>query len=296
MPRRSDLFRGQCKDRRRAKPLVERLQLREASILRPATLRGLSESAARAAAVFAPGDGSMPRIQIQFDKEALLAGHFLLRHLTRDELRQLAATATISYYSPRQTIFQKGDPGDSMMAVIRGRVKICTHSADGKELVLNLIDKGGVFGEIALLDGERRTADAVALGETDLLVLERQRLLPFLAANPEATLRLISVICKRLRQTSEHLEDVLFLEAPSRVARWLLRLAEMFGKPVPSGIRLDIKLSQQQIGSLVGVSRESVNKHLGDWQRMGCIGIDNGVITILDKSILEEIAVSAAEA
>jgi CRP/FNR family cyclic AMP-dependent transcriptional regulator len=237
----------------------------------------------------------MARIQIQFDKEALIAGHFLLRHLTRDELRQLAASATISYCSPGQLIFQKGDPGDSMMAVIRGRVKICTHSAAGKELVLNIIDKDGVFGEIAVLDGEHRTADAVAIGETDLLVLERRRLLPFLGANPETTLRLITVICKRLRQTSEHLEDVLFLEAPSRVARWLLRFADTFGKPASGGIRLDIKLSQQQIGSLVGVSRESVNKYLGDWQRAGCIGMESGVITILDKEVLEEIAATAGE-
>jgi CRP/FNR family transcriptional regulator, cyclic AMP receptor protein len=237
----------------------------------------------------------MQRVQIQFDKESVLAGHFLLRHLTREELRQLAASATISYHSPRETIFQKGDPGNSMMAVIRGRVKICTHSADGKELALNIIDRGGVFGEIAVLDGEPRTADAVALEETDLLILERRRLLPFLAANPDTTLRLISVICKRLRQTSEHLEDVLFLEAPSRLARWLLRLSETFGKPAPRGVRLDIKLSQQQLGSLVGVSRESVNKHLGDWQKAGCIDVESGFITILGRESLEEIAEGAAE-
>jgi CRP/FNR family transcriptional regulator, cyclic AMP receptor protein len=204
-------------------------------------------------------------------------------------------TLRLPIFSPRKLIFQKGDPGTSMMAVIRGRVKICTHSADGKELVLNIIDRGGLFGEIAVLDGEPRTADAVALEETDLLVLERRRLLPFLTANPEATLRLMVVICKRLRQTSDHLQDVLFLEAPSRLARWLLRLSETFGKPAPSGIRLDIKLSQQQIGSLVGVSRESVNKHLGDWQKAGCIGVESGFITILDKDLLEEIAEGAAE-
>jgi CRP-like cAMP-binding protein len=237
----------------------------------------------------------MQRVQIQFDKEAVLAGHFLLRHLTRDELRQIAASATVTYHSPRETIFQKGDPGDSMMAVIRGRVKICTHSSDGKELVLNIIDRGGLFGEIALLDGEPRTADAVALDETDLLVLERRRLLPFLAAHPETTLRLISVICKRLRQTSEHLEEVLFLEAPSRVACWLLRLSETFGKPAPAGVRLDIRLSQQQIGSLVGVSRESINKHLGDWQKIGCIAVDGGFITITDKERLEQIAEGVTE-
>jgi CRP/FNR family transcriptional regulator, cyclic AMP receptor protein len=99
----------------------------------------------------------------------------LLRHLSREELRHLATTTRLSNHSPGAVIFQKGDPGDSMMAAIGGRVKICSHSVEGKELVLN-INRGGLFGQIALLDGERRTADAIALEETDLLVLERSKL------------------------------------------------------------------------------------------------------------------------
>lgn len=227
---------------------------------------------------------------VRFDKEAALAGHFLLRHLRPEELRRLTASAATVRHPPDTVVFQKGDPGGSMMAVLRGRVKICAYSAGGKELVLNIIDRGGVFGEIALLDGRPRTADAVTLAETDLLVLERGRFLPFLTANPEVTTRLFSVLCERLRQTSEHLQDALFLEAPSRVARSLLRLAETFGERTPEGIRLDIKLSQQQIGSLVGISRESINKSLNDWQRAGHIAVQAGVITIRDRDALEGIA------
>lgn len=227
---------------------------------------------------------------VQFDKEAVLAGHFLLRHLGREELRGLAATATLARHPRNGVIFNKDDPGDSMMAVIRGRVKICAYSADGKELVLNLIDRGGLFGEIALLDGRPRTADAVALEETDLLVLTRTRFLPFLTANPEVTVRLFSMLCQRLRQTSEHLEDALFLEAPSRLARGLLRLAEAFGKPGALGLRIDIKLSQQQIGNLIGISRESTNKYIVEWTRSGWLAINNGFITITDLEALESLS------
>jgi CRP/FNR family transcriptional regulator, cyclic AMP receptor protein len=229
-------------------------------------------------------------VRIAFDKELVLAQHFLLRHLSRDELRRLAATTTLAHHPARTVIFQKGDPGSSMMAVIRGKVKICTQSIDGKELVLNLINRGGLFGEIALLDGEPRTADAVTLEETDVLVLERARFQPFLSERPDLALRLISVLCKRLRQTSEHLEDTMFFEAPSRLARSLLRLAEAFGKVEDSGTRLDIKLSQQQLGSLVGVSRESVNKQLGEWQRGGLIDFAGGIITLRDRRAIEGIA------
>lgn len=227
---------------------------------------------------------------VQFDKEAILAGHFLLRHLRREELRQLAATATLASYLRHATIFKKGDPGDSMMAVIRGRVKICAYSADGKEVSLNLIDRGGLFGEIAVLDGRPRTADAVALEETDLVVLGRSHLMPFLAANPGVMIRLFAVLCGRLRQTSEHLEDALLREAPARLARGLLRLAEAFGRTMPNGIRIDMRLSQQQIGSLVGMSRESINKHLGDWTRAGHISTQSGILTVHNRSALEEIA------
>lgn len=224
------------------------------------------------------------------NREAILAGHFLLRHLKPDELSRLAASATVTHHPAHATIFQKGDTGTSMMAVIRGRVKICTYSADGKELVLNIIGQGGLFGEIALLDGQARSGDAVTLEPTDLLVLERNRLLPFLTGNPEIATRLIAVLCQRLRQTSEHLEDALLREAPSRVARGLLRLAITFGREEPAGVRLDIKLSQQQIGSLIGISRESVNKYLGEWSRAGYIAVSGGMITIRDRDALEDIS------
>jgi CRP/FNR family cyclic AMP-dependent transcriptional regulator len=221
-------------------------------------------------------------------RKAVLASHFLLRHLRPEELDRLASSAKIARHPRGATVFQKGDPGNSMMAVIRGRVKICTYSNDGKELVLNILGQGGLFGEIAVLDGRPRTADAVTLEETDLLVLERGQLLPFLTTNPEIVSRLLAVVCQRLRQTSEHLEDALLREAPSRWARGLLRLAETFGQQRPGGIRLDIKLSQQQIGSLIGVSRESINKHLGDWTRSGHLAMEDGCIVIRDRALLEQ--------
>lgn len=226
----------------------------------------------------------------QAEKEAALARHFLLRHLRPEELNRLAACATPVRHPPHATIFQRGDAGDSMMTVLRGRVKISAYSAEGRELVLNIINPGEMFGEIALLDGLPRTADAVTLETTDLLVLPRSRFLPFLTAHPELTTRLLTVLCQRLRQTSEHLEDTLFREAPSRLARMLLRLASSFGTRTPEGIRLEMKLSQQQIGNLVGISRETTNKQMGEWARAGYLSVDAGVVTLRSRDALERIA------
>jgi CRP/FNR family transcriptional regulator, cyclic AMP receptor protein len=226
---------------------------------------------------------------ISMTREEMLAAHFVLRHLRPEELARVAASASVTHYKSQQTIFQKGDPGASMMAVVSGRVKICAFSVEGKEIVLNYIDRGSMFGEISLLDGQPRSADAVAIEQTELLVLERNRVLPILTANPEIIAQVLSVLCQRLRQTSEALEDALLRDVSCRVARGLLRLARAFGKPVPKGLRLDIQISQQQLGSVIGITRESVNKVITEWSRAGYLSVDNRYITILDRDALESL-------
>jgi CRP/FNR family transcriptional regulator, cyclic AMP receptor protein len=141
-----------------------------------------------------------------------------------------------------------------------------------------------------LLDGHARSTDAVTLDDTELLVLDRGRFMPFLNANPEIATRLIEVLCLRLRRTSEALEDALLRDAPARVARGLLRLAATFGRKEAAGLRLDIKLSQQQIGNLIGISRESTNKYIVEWTREGWLAVNNGFITVLDREALESLA------
>jgi CRP/FNR family cyclic AMP-dependent transcriptional regulator len=223
-------------------------------------------------------------------REAILANHFLLRHLRPEELRRLAAASTIAHYPAQKTIFHRGDPGDSLMAVLSGHVKICTYSVSGKELTLNIIEQGGLFGEIAVLDGQTRSADAVAIGDTALLVLERRRLMPFLTGDPEIAARLIEVLCQRVRQASEQLEDALLRDAPSRLARCLLRLTKALGVPDGTGVRLSVKLSQQQLGSLTGISREITNKYIVEWTRAGYLTVTNGFIRIEDPEVLRDLS------
>lgn len=223
---------------------------------------------------------------IPLDKEAIIAENSLLKALAPADRKALAGYAQPARFEAGGIIFQHGDPGESMMAVVRGRVKICSHSLDGKELVLNIMRPGEVFGEIALLDGEPRTADAVAMETCDLLVLRRSDFLPFLDTHPRVGQRLIAVLCQRLRRTSAHLEDTLFLEAPARLARALLNLGKGLGIPAKRGVCIDIRLSQQQLGAIVGITRESVNKWLGEWQRAGWIAVKQGYVTLLDADAL----------
>ena len=223
------------------------------------------------------------------DKHALLANVPLFGRLEPDELDRLVAYMRLVRHPARAVLFRKGDPGSNMMVVVRGRIKVCSHSEDGKELVLNLINAGEVVGEIALLDGSDRTADAVTLTETELLVLERRDFVPFLQRHPEACMRLFEVLCERLRKTSELLEEALFLEGSSRLAKRLVHLAEVFGKSVPEGVRIDIPLSQQQLGNMVGMSRESMNKQLKQWRQDGLIRIEDGHYVLTDLDALRDI-------
>jgi CRP-like cAMP-binding protein len=223
------------------------------------------------------------------EKRRLFEQHPLFGKLEAEELDRLVTYMRVSRHKRRTVLFRKGDPGTNMMVVLRGQVKVCTHSEDGKELVLNLFSQGDVFGEIALLDGADRTADAVTLEDSDLLVLERRDFIPFLRGHPDACLKLMAVLCQKLRQTSELLEEALFLEGPSRLAKRLVHLAEAFGSRVGDGVRIDLQLSKQQLGNMVGMSRESMNKHLRQWREEDLIRIQDGHYVITDLEALQAV-------
>ena len=187
-------------------------------------------------------------------------------------------------------LFRKGDPGDSLYVVLAGRISIGTTSEDGKEVVLNVLGRGEVFGEIALLDGKARTADATAMAESNLLVLDRKDFMPFLESHPEVAARLIAVLCERVRWVSQSYEDALFMDLPARLAKRLLLLAETHGEPAGgTGTRIEFPLSQQELAKMAGVSRESVNKLLRAWQTQGLIAHDHSHVTILDEARLRRL-------
>jgi len=205
----------------------------------------------------------------------------LFQAMTAEELDAILELATERRFRRGQTIFQKGDEGTSMMAVLSGRVRIGAVSPDGKEVTLNVINPGEVFGEVALLDGKPRSADASATEETTLLVLERRVFLPFLTDNQDLVLRLLAVLCDRLRKTSVALEEIALFDLPARLARVLLKLSVDYGRSDGKGIRIDFKLSQRDLSNLVASTRESVNKQLRAWRDNGVVDMDAGYLILL---------------
>jgi CRP-like cAMP-binding protein len=212
----------------------------------------------------------------------------LFRGLGAEERHALVSRAHVRRFNPGDTIFLMSSPGDSMMALLSGSVRISVPSPEGKEIVLAILQPGEIFGEIALLDGKERSADAKAITEVSCLaVLNRRDVMAFLNKHPSAWAALVEVLCERLRRTDQQFAEVALMQVPIRLAKALLRLTTS-----ATGVksRPEVRLSQRELGGMVGATRESVNKCLGDWQQRGMVRVEDAVIHITDRVMLEELA------
>jgi CRP/FNR family transcriptional regulator, cyclic AMP receptor protein len=223
------------------------------------------------------------------DKRTLLTKHPLFGELPTRAIEQIASYMTRRKVPRGKRIFAKGDPGNSLMGVLSGMVRISAESAAGKEVVLNVIRPGEIFGEIALLDGHPRTADAVAMTDCELMVIDRREFIAFLRNEPNVALKIIEILCSRLRWTSAQVEDMAFLGLADRLAKTILHLSG----PDPSSAKLPI--TQREIGQIIGMSRESTNKQLRAWARRKWVSLGRGCITILNRAEIARVAELGAD-
>ena len=216
-----------------------------------------------------------------------LRGFPPFRLLDRDSGGRLAACARLRKFTARQTVLRVHAPADSVFGIVKGSVKITITSREGREIVLARLVAGDIFGEAALFDWREQTADVVALTNCELLELQRRDLLPALERNPLACLRLLELVCDRLRHSNDQIAELFFLELPARLARALLRLAS---GSAGTGAGRKIALSQRELGVMVGASRESVNRCLKDWERSSIVRLVQGWIHLVAPNELRQIA------
>jgi len=191
-------------------------------------------------------------------------------------------------------VCRRHDPGDSLMLVLSGRLKITNVNADGREVVLNFLGVGDINGEIAVLDGKERTANAVAIEDTEVFVIYGRDLLPAILAHPTVMLEIAQVLCEKLRAASAIIEDNT-LEMRARVAKGLLRLAEQHGRTSKEGVRLDLGVSQSELGNYLSLSRANVSRQLGQLKETRVLKIQGAQIIIVDALGLSEIAEAAGQ-
>jgi CRP-like cAMP-binding protein len=221
-----------------------------------------------------------------------LSNNTLFGGIPRAALDALLARGHTRKYAKGAVIYRRGEPGDSLMILLAGRVKIVNVAADGREVVLNFLGVGDINGEIAALDGRERTADAIALERCEVFVLYARDLLPTLVANPTVLLDIIRVLCEKLRSASAIIEDNT-LEMRGRMAKGLLRLAQQHGRKSKIGVRLDLTMSQSELGGYLGLSRENVSRQLGQLREANVIIMDGSHIVITDADGLTMIAETA---
>ena len=221
----------------------------------------------------------------------LLAQVGLFADLTTAELIGLAGLMRPRVYARDEVIYLRGDAGTAFYVIASGRVKIALTSPDGKEIILRRLGPGRFHGELALLDDEPRSADAIATETTVLLVLQRDAFRRFLADHPSVATRLLATVSHYLRRNAELIQDATFLDVPARLARVLLDLATgsdgSADLPAPGAVIPD-RMKQGELAALVGATRESINKWLGAFEKQGLIRLDKGEITLLRPSALKQ--------
>lgn len=213
----------------------------------------------------------------------------LFNSLKDEEIEILAALLRRRSIKKGDVIFQKGDEGTALYAILRGCIKIIVTTPVGDKITVAILMDGDFFGEMALLDGMPRSADAVALEETQLAVLDRKDFLSFLALHDHAVLAILRTLSLRLRKTDDLLAEICFLSLSARLAKRLLELArgvDSRGGRDPSV--LEMRITQKDLSDLLGASRESVNKELKILRDKGIVATERSKIVILDQERLKK--------
>jgi CRP/FNR family transcriptional regulator, cyclic AMP receptor protein len=224
------------------------------------------------------------------EKARLLRSHFLLQHLTDHDLERISVAATYAHFRSNERIFRRGQSKTDLMIIVCGRVKLSATSSDGQELLANIVERGHMFGEIAVIDGKPRSYDATALEDSKVLIVKRRDLIPFLEQRPDICLHFMRALCQRLRRSEALTQDAVFLGAGPRLARQLLRLVESHGRKDGDGIHIDLAVSQSDLANLVGMTRESINKWLCRWRRSGIIWFKGRSYKVLKLDALKKLA------
>ena len=218
----------------------------------------------------------------EHDPEKLVARIPLFATLEPEARRPLANLIRLRRYSARQVVVWEGETGGTLFLSLTGYFKAITTGSDGKEMLLSIMGPGEVFGELSVLDGQPRSASVVTLEPGELASIERPALFELMATSPRLAIGLIEVLAQRVRTLTKRYETISTLDVPQRLAQVLVSLAQKHGQPDGARVRIPVRLSQTDLGSMVGATRESVNKQLRKWAESGVLHQETGCVVISD--------------
>lgn len=211
----------------------------------------------------------------------------LFRDLTDEELHEVSLLAKVRNYRKNMLIFMEGEPGEAMYFVLSGKVKIFLMTEDGREHIIHLLQNGDVFAEVVLIDRGPYPASAEVLEEGQIGMLANDDVENLIRNKPEIALKMLRIMCKRLRHAQIQVRDLALKDTYGRVASMLLMLAKDHGQETPAGVIIDLSLSRQELANLIGTTRETVTRVLGDFKKYKCIELEKQAITIIDQEKLK---------
>lgn len=237
-------------------------------------------SLAHSSRVSAKMDGRMDTIEF-------LQNTNLFGGLSQVALQRMMPDLGERPFAPGNIIFRQGDPGRVLYLVKSGQVRIFINGLDGTETSVILLGRpGDIFGELAVIDGLPRSATAVAMEATVLLVINREAFRDHMRQNPQLALNFMQELSSKVRHNTRNIDSLTTLPVPQRLARKLMEMAQDYGRATDKGVFINTSLTQGQLASLIGATRESTNKALRDFRQRDWIAMENGRITILDPDAL----------
>ncbi len=214
----------------------------------------------------------------------------VLSETARDEVLKRTRPLSLGAGDP---LYARGDPSDRYFGILKGRLRLSADSFDGKTVTLNQVDTGEWFGELGLFEGGTRLVDAKATEQTDLLCLSRDDMMALATSQPAMFVPIVELLGDRIRLVGELLQEAVFHDVTYRLAKRLLDLADRHGQSVDQGIFIDLHLPQEELGQMVGATREAVGRQLSAWKKNAWIGVSYGKITILNRAPLMQIILAA---
>ena len=208
--------------------------------------------------------------------------------LSEEDLQMMSEIILVRKYRKNMIIFMEGEPGDGLYFIKQGRVKIYKTTEDGREQILHFLQNGDVFAEVVLFDGGPFPATAEVLEDSTIGIIRNQDIDRFIKNYPDIAVRLLKMMSKKLRQAQMQIRDLALKDTYGRIVGMLYKLSKEYGEQCEAGTRITIPLSRQELANLIGTSRETVTRLLGDLKKSKIIELDKQEIVIINEKKLKQ--------
>lgn len=213
----------------------------------------------------------------------------LFSGLSPEQLEEIDSIVLVRSYKKGRMIFAEGESGEAVFILKSGLVKLTRQAEDGREHILHLVHPGDIFAEIVLFDGGDYPATAEVLEDAKVAVIRNRDIEGLITGHSDVALAMLKIMAKRLRQAQEKVMNLALNDTLRRLVQVLLHMAEEHGEDTGAGVRISMRLTNQELANLIGTTRETINRILNSLKRDGSLELDKQGIVLLDKDKLQKL-------